>query len=149
MGDYADFINDGLMDNYFNEIDNPDNYEDDYPQEKDTQKYSHGTTQLEFNSRFNKINRSLLKVGDEWLYRKGISGKVNEVVKIVRITDKAVLFEFVEEWKNRYNWEMKGKQFWYPLSILYKHKNEIKVIYVPHWATCKLINVTEEERKNI
>jgi len=44
---------------------------------------------------------------------------------------------------------MKGKQFWYPLSILYKHKNELKVIYVPHWATCNLINVTEEERKNI
>jgi len=34
-------------------------------------------------------------------------------------------------------------------QINYKHKNEIKVIYVPHWATCNIINATEEERKNI
>ena len=148
MGDYADFVNDGLMDDYFYEKDYPDDYEDDYPEEKDVQKYSHGTVKLEFNSHFNKLDKSLLKVGDEWLFRRGISCKVNEVVKIIRITDKAVLFEFVEEWKNMYNWEMKGKQFWSPLSILYKHKNEIKVIYVPHWATYTLINVSDEERKN-
>jgi len=147
MGDYADFINDGLMDDYFNEIDNePD--PDDYPENK-YDKYYHGTTQLEYNLNFIHLDKSLLKVGDEWLYRKGISCKVNEVVKIIRITEKAVLFEFVDEWKNKYHWQMKGKQFWYPLSILYKHKNELKVIYVPHWATCTLINISEEERKNI
>ena len=149
MGEYADFINDGLMDDYFKEIDNPDDYEEDYLEEKYDPKYEHGTTQLEYNLRFNHLNKSLLKVGDEWLYRKGISCKVNEVVKIVKITDKAVLFEFVDEWENKYHWQMKGKQFWNPLSILYKHKNEIKVIYVPHWATCTLINITEEERKLI
>jgi len=149
MGEYADFINDGLIDDYFKEIDNPDDYEDDYPQEKYDPKYEHGKEQIEYNINFVHIDKSLLKVGDEWFYRKGISCKVNEVVKIVKITDKAVLFEFVDEWENKYHWQMKGKQFWNPLSILYKHKNEIKVIYVPHWATCSLINITEEERKNI
>lgn len=149
MGEYADFINDGLMDDYFKEIDNNDPEPDDYPQEKYDSRYEHGTSDIEYNVHFNHINKSLLKVGDEWLYRKGISCKVNEVVKIIKITDKAVLFEFVDEWKNKYHWQMKGKQFWYPLSILYKHKNEKKVIYVPHWATCTLINITEEERKNI
>lgn len=149
MGEYADITNDILMDDYFKEIDNPDDYEEDYQEEKYDPKYEHGTTQLEYNINFVHIDKSLLKVGDEWLYRKGISCKVNEVVKIVKITDKAVLFEFVDEWENKYHWQMKGKQFWNPLSILYKHKNEIKVIYVPHWATCSLINITEEERKLI
>ena len=147
MGEYADFVNDGLMDDYFYDIDsdNPDSY--DYPEDKHD-KYYHGTTQLEYNLNFIHLNKSLLKIGDEWLYRKGISCKVNEVVKIVRVTDKAVLFEFVDEWKNKYNWEMKGKQFWIPLSILYKHKNELKVIYVPHWTTVSLINITKEEKNN-
>ncbi len=148
MGEYADFVNDGLMDDYFYEIDNePD--PDDYPQEKYDPKYEHGTSEIEYNVNFWKLDKSLLKIGDEWLYRKGISCKVNEVVKIVRVTDKAVLFEFVDEWKNKYNWQMKGKQFWIPLSILYKHKNELKVIYVPHWTTVSLINITKEERNNI
>ena len=52
MGDYADITNDILMDDYFNEIDNPDDYEDDYPQEKYDPKYEHGTTQLEYNINF-------------------------------------------------------------------------------------------------
>ena len=62
MGDYADITNDILMDDYFKEIDNPDDYEDDYPQEKYDPKYEHGTTQLEYNLRFNHLNKSLLKI---------------------------------------------------------------------------------------
>lgn len=149
MGDYADITNDILMDDYFYDIDRDDSEPDDYPQEKYDTRYEHGTSEIEYNLNFIHLDESLLKVGDEWLYRKGISCKVNEVVKIIRITEKAVLFEFADEWKNKYHWQMKGKQFWYPLSILYKHKNEWRVIYVPHWATCTLINITEEERKTI
>ena len=149
MGDYADFVNEGLMDDYFYDIDRDDPDPDEDPKETPDTRYEHGTSEIEYNVNFWKLDKSLLKVGDEWLYRKGISCKVNEVVKIIRITEKAVLFEFVDEWRNKYHWQMKGKQFWYPLSILYKHKNELKVIYVPHWATCTLINISEEERKHI
>ena len=66
---------------------------------------------------------------------------------IKKITEKAVLFEFSEEWINIYNWQMKGKQFWLPISILYKHKKHIKVIYIPKWASIKIINNRPDEKR--
>jgi hypothetical protein len=97
---------------------------------------------VEKNFDYIHLDCSLLKFGDEWLMRKGTEDncKLNETVYIASVTDKAVLFTFSGEWKNALHWEMQGKQFWLPKSILYKHKKHIKVIYIPRWAKIKIIN---------
>jgi len=148
MGDYADFVNDGLIDNYFNDIDNPDFDDNLIDGQTIYVKRKPSEFPLEQNFDYIKFPIDQLKVGDEWLMRKDIElrDKMNETVLIRKITDKAVLFEFNEEWRNIYNWQMKGKQFWLPISILYKHKKHIKVIYIPKWATIKVINKGPEEK---
>lgn len=100
---------------------------------------------VEYNIDYVHFDCSLLKSGDEWLLRKGteFTDKLNQTVYITTITEKAVLFTFSDDWRNTLHWEMKGLQFWLPKSILYKHKNHIKVIYIPKWATIKIINPPE------
>lgn len=145
MGDYADFINDRLMDNHFRDMDNPDSDDDwvdgqtIYVQRKPSE------FPLEQNFDYIKMPLNQLKIGDVWLMRKGIEikCKLNQTVIIKAITEKAILFEFEEEWFNTLHWQMKGLQFWLPKSILYKHKQHIKVIYVPRWTTIDIINKPE------
>ena len=100
---------------------------------------------VEKNFNYIKLDCSILKFGDEWLLRKGteFTDKLNKTVYIASVTDKAVLFTFSEEWENVYHWQMKGLQFWLPKSILYKHKQHKKVIYIPKWAKIKIINPPE------
>lgn len=148
MGDYADFVNDGLMDDYFKDRDNPD-LDDNWldGQIIHTNK-KESSFSLEQNFNYIKFPIDQFKIGDEWLMRKDIVQRstLNQIVFIRKIAEKAVLFEFAEEWINVYNWQMKGKQFWLPISILYKHKKHIKVIYIPKWASIKVINRSPEEK---
>lgn len=98
---------------------------------------------VEKNYNYTKLDCSLLKFGDEWLLRKDTKKEskiINETVYIASITDKAVLFTFSSEWENKYHWQMKGLQFWLPKSVLYKHKQHKKVIYIPKWTTITIIN---------
>lgn len=104
---------------------------------------AHYNNTIESNFNYSKLDQSLLKINDNWLIRKlnsKSSLRINETVTIVNITDKAVLFEFLEEWKNIYHWQMKGLRFWLPKSVLYMQKNEKKVLYIPKWAKIKIIN---------
>lgn len=148
MGDYADFVNDGLIDDYFNDMDKPDHDDNWIDGQTIYVKRKPSEFPLEQNFDYIKFPIEQLIVGDEWLMRKDIEirDKLNQTVFIRKITDKAVLFEFSEEWINIYGWQMKGKQFWLPKSVLYKHKNHIKVIYIPKWTSIKCINRTPDER---
>ena len=105
--------------------------------------YSSNNSTVENNLDYIHLDCSILTKEDDWLLRKGTeyTDKLNKLVVIKQITEKAILFEFVEEWTNTLHWEMKGKQFWLPKSILYKHKDHKKVIYVPKWTKIKIINV--------
>ena len=108
MGEYAEFINDGLIDNYFNHIDSNEYDEEDYydyPNNK-----SNDTYPLEEDFNYIHFPFEELKLNDDWLLRKGKVCKINEVVIIKYITDKAVLFEFADTWKNYLGWEMLGKK---------------------------------------
>lgn len=148
MGEYADFVNDGLIDNHFYDLDNPDP-DDTWIDGQTINVKKESSFPLEQNFDYIKLPLELLKINDEWLMRKGIvqNCKMNQTVFIKKITEKAVLFEFSEEWINIYNWQMKGKQFWLPISILYKHKKHIKVIYIPKWASIKIINNSPDEKR--
>ena len=143
MGDYADFVNERLIDDHFNDIDNPDP-EDNWidGQIIYTSNKKESSFPLEQNFDYIKFPIEQFKIGDEWLMRKGTEDncKLNETVYIASVTDKAVLFTFSGEWKNIYHWQMKGLQFWLPKSILYKHKQHKKVIYIPKWTTITIIN---------
>lgn len=148
MGDYADFVNDGLMDDYFRDMDNPDPEDNWIDGQNIHTNKKESSFPLEQNFDYIKFPINQFKIGDEWLMRKDIVQRstLNQTVFIRKITEKAVLFEFAEEWINVYNWQMKGKQFWLPISILYKHKKHIKVIYIPKWASIKVINRSPEEK---
>lgn len=138
MGEYAEFVNDGLIDNHFNHIDSNEYDEEDYYDYPISKSTYTGPLEEDFN--YIHFPFDELKLNDEWLLRKGKACKINEVVIAKRITDKAVLFEFSEEWKNTLGWDMIGKQFWLPKSILYKHKQHKKVIYIPRWTKVEIIN---------
>ena len=150
MGDYADFVNERLIDDHFNDIDNPDP-EDTWVDGQTiyTSNKKESSFPLEQNFDYIKFPIEQFKIGDEWLMRKDIVQRstMNQTVFIKKITEKAVLFEFSEEWINIYNWQMKGKQFWLPMSILYKHKKHIKVIYIPKWVSIKIINNRPDEKR--
>lgn len=138
------------MDDYFNNLDDPDP-EDDWidGQTIYVKNKKESLFPLEQNFDYIKFPIEQFKIGDEWLIRKDIVQRstMNQTVFIRKITDKAVLFEFSEEWINVYNWQMKGKQFWLPRSILYKNKKHIKVIYIPKWASIKIINNRPDEKR--
>lgn len=104
---------------------------------------------IENNFNYFKV-KFLFKINDEFLLRKLHSNKnkrINKVVKVIQITEKAILFEYIEEWTNVYNWEMKGLRLWIPKSILYQQKNELKVLYIPSWANTPIINPPGERIK--
>ncbi len=145
MSDYADFVNDGLIDNYFKDLDNPyldDNWVDEQVIHS---KENSSNFPLEKNFDYIKMPLTSLVIDDVWLMRKGIvlNCKLNKTVIIRAITERAILFEFEEEWINVYDWQMKGLQFWLPKSVLYKHKKHKKIIYIPKWAKIKIINKPE------
>ena len=148
MGEYADMYDEYALNGELGAMQNPEDIFDEWG--IPTINISKKSLPIEKNYDYNQINDSLLKMNDDWLLRKDTkveSKIINEVVIIKQITEKAVLFEFANEWKNKYHWQMKGKQFWLPKSILYKHKKHIKVIYIPKWAVVKIINLSKDETR--
>lgn len=144
MGEYADIYDEYSLMQEMDAMQDPEDIFDEWG--IPTINTSHKNDfPVEKNFNYVHLDCSLFKLGDEWLLRKGTeyTDKLNETVYIASVTDKAVLFTFSGEWENKYHWQMKGKQFWLPKSILYKHKNHVKVIYIPKWATIKIINKTE------
>ena len=141
MGEYADLYDEQSLIQELYGMEDPDDIFDEWgiPTINTSNKRNFP---VEKNYDYIKLDCSLLKFGDEWLMRKGTeyNCKLNETVYIASVTDKAVLFTFSSEWKNSYHWQMKGLQFWLPKSILYKHKQHKKVIYIPRWATINIIN---------
>lgn len=150
MGEYAEFANGTLMNDYFRDIDNPD--PDDNWIDGQTIYVSLKPSEYPLEKNFDYIKMPLnqLKLNDVYLMRKGIelTCKLNQTVIIKAITEKAVLFEFEEEWFNTLHWQMQGLQFWLPKSILYKHKEHKKIIYVPQWTTINIINKPNEEQNS-
>ena len=144
MGDYADMYDENSLMDDLNRAQHPQDIFDEWgiPTINPLKR----NFPVEKNYDYVHLDCSLLKFGDEWLIRKGTEDNctLNETVYIASITDKAVLFTFSEEWKNIYHWQMKGKQFWLPKSVLYKHKKHIKVIYIPKWAKINIINKPEK-----
>ena len=82
-----------------------------------------------------------LQQGTDYLLRN-FKVSINIVVKCVRITEKAVLFEISADFEDRHA----GKQFWIPKSIIHvdeaerKNLPNSKVYYIPDWATIHFIN---------
>lgn len=62
----------------------------------------------------------------------------NRVCKIVKNTDKAVLFRIDPDWEP--DCKNAGKEFWVPKSVIYMLKDELKVVYFKQWVTLKVIN---------
>ena len=62
----------------------------------------------------------------------------NRVCKIIKNTDKAVLFEIDSDWEP--DCKNAGKRFWIPKSVIYMLKDELKVIYFKQWVKLKAIN---------
>lgn len=143
MGEYSEFVNDGLIDNHFNHIDSNEYDEEDY-YDYPISKFNYACS-LEKDFNYIHFPFDELKLNDDWLLRKGKACKINEVVIVKHITPKAILFEFSEEWKNILGWNMLGKQFWLPKSILYKHIQHKKVIYIPKWTKIEIINKPNKE----
>ena len=146
MGEYADLYDEYSLNTELELSDDPEDIFDEWGIPTINTHYSCENDykyNVETNFNYSKINNSLLILNDEWLMRKlnpKKSLRINETVTIINITEKAVLFEFNDEWKNTLNWQMKGLRFWLPKSVLYMQKNEKKVLYIPKWAKIKIIN---------
>ena len=87
----------------------------------------------------NKLNE--ITKGVDYLLRN-FKVSINIVVKCVRVTDKAVLFEVSEDFEDN----QAGKQFWVPKSVIHVDRDEVirlpqtKVYYVPNWVKLTIIN---------
>ena len=146
MGEYADLYDEYSLNNELESSDDPEDIFDEWGIPTINTYYSCENDYMfpiESNFNYSKLDQSLLKMNDEWLMRKlnpKKSLRINQTVTVINITEKAVLFEFNDEWENTYHWQMKGLRFWLPKSVLYIQKNEKKVLYIPKWAKIKIIN---------
>ena len=133
MGDYADMAIERDFNNYIDSIDRND-YDDPFD--------GPHTVIINKKSEETQLPIKLFPVGDSVLlrrYSREVKDKlnINEVVKIIRITEKAILFKFDEEFED---FEFAGLEFWMPKSVIYMKENELKVYYIKPWATIKFIN---------
>lgn len=133
MGDYADMCMERDFNDYIDSIDRND-YDDPFN--------GPHTVVIIKKSEEKQLPIKLFPVGDSVLlrrYSKVVKDKldINEVVKIIRITEKAILFKFDEEFED---FEFAGLEFWMPKSVIYMKENELKVYYIKHWSTIKFIN---------
>jgi hypothetical protein len=133
MGDYADMTMERDFNDYIDSIDRND-YDDPFD--------GPHTVVINKKSKENQLPIKLFPVGDSVLlrrYSKEIKDKldINEVVKIIRITEKAILFKFDEEFED---FEFAGLEFWMPKRVIYMKENELKVYYIKPWTTIKFIN---------
>lgn len=98
---------------------------------------------VEYSSSNNVIKYKNFPEGEVVLARKyekyyGHNLVFNRVCKIIKNTDKAVLFEIDKDWEPDY--KNAGKQFWIPKSVIYMLKDELKVVYFKQWVNLKSIN---------
>lgn len=133
MGDYADMSMERDFNDYIDSIDRND-YDDLFD----------GPHTVVINKKFEEkqLPIKLFPIGDSVLlrrYSREVKDKlnINEVVKIIRITEKAILFKFDEEFED---FEFAGLEFWMPKSVIYMKENELKVYYIKPWTTIKFIN---------
>ena len=133
MGDYADMCMERDFNDYIDSIDRND-YDDPFD--------GPHTVVINKKSEEKQLPIKLFPVGDSVLlrrYSKVVKDKldINEVVKIIRITEKAILFKFDEDFED---FEFAGLEFSMPKSVIYMKENELKVYYIKHWTTIKFIN---------
>ena len=133
MGDYADMAIERDFNDYIDSIDRND-YDDPFD--------GPHTVIINKKSEETQLPIKLFPAGDSVLlrrYSREVKDKlnINEVVKIIRITEKAILFKFDEEFED---FEFAGLEFWMPKSVIYMKENELKVYYIKSWATIKFIN---------
>ena len=133
MGDYTDMCMERDFNDYIDSIDRNE-YDDPFD--------GPHTVVINKKSEEKQLPIKLFPVGDSILlrrYSKVVKDKldINEVVKIIRITEKAILFKFDEEFED---FEFAGLEFWMPKSVIYMKENELKVYYIKHWTTIKFIN---------
>ncbi len=131
MGDDADMSMERDFNDYIDSIDRND-YDDPFD----------GPHTVVINSEEKQLPIKLFPIGDSVLlrrYSREVKDKlnINEVVKIIRITEKAILFKFDEEFED---FEFAGLEFWMPKSVIYMKENELKVYYIKPWTTIKFIN---------
>lgn len=98
---------------------------------------------VEYSSSNNVIKYKNFPEGEVVLARKyekyyGHNLVFNRVCKIIKNTDKAVLFEIDSDFEKDY--KNAGKRFWVPKSVIYMLKNELKVVYFKQWVELKSIN---------
>ena len=133
MGEYADMCMERDFNDYIDSIDRND-YDDPFD--------GPYTVVINKKSEEKQLSIKLFPVGDSVLLRRYSKEEkdkldINEVVKIIRITEKAILFKFDEEFED---FEFAGLEFWMPKSVIYMKENELKVYYIKPWTTIKFIN---------
>lgn len=133
MEDYADMAIERDFNDYIDSIDHND-YDDPFD--------GPHTVVINKKSEETQLPIKLFPVGDSVLlrrYSREAKDKlnINEVAKIIRITEKAILFKFDEEFED---FEFAGLEFWMPKSVIYMKENELKVYYIKSWTTIKFIN---------
>lgn len=116
--------------------------------EQDFVNYIDGKEEEEYDSYLSSQTNNVIKYknfpeGELVLARKyekyyGHDLVFNRVCKIIKNTDKAVLFEIDKDWEP--DCKNAGKQFWIPKSVIYMLKNELKVVYFKQWVKLIAIN---------
>lgn len=84
---------------------------------------------IEIVNRITKDNQYLLR---------RISGGLNLIVKCIRVTEKAILFQSDDEGYPK----VLGNQFWLPKSIIQVEKNRLpkcETYYIPKWSDIKIL----------
>ena len=116
--------------------------------DRDFNRYMDGEEEEKYDSFISSSNDKVIEYknfpeGEVVLARKyenryGHDLVFNRVCKIIKNTDKAVLFRIDQDWEP--DCKNAGKEFWVPKSVIYMLKDELKVIYFKQWVTLKSIN---------
>jgi len=116
--------------------------------DRDFNRYMDGGEEEEYTSFISSPNKNVIKYkefpeGELVLARKyekyyGNKLVFNRVCKIIKNTDKAVLFKIDPE--SEPDCKNAGKEFWVPKSVIYMLKNELKVVYFKQWVTLKILD---------
>ena len=125
MGEYAELVKERDFTNYID-----DKEEEEYD--------SYSSSQNNNVIKYKNFPEGELVLARKYEKYYGHDLVFNRVCKIIKNTDKAVLFEIDKDWEPDY--KNAGKQFWIPKSVIYMLKNELKVVYFKQWVKLIAIN---------
>ena len=133
MGEYAQMSIERDLDNFFYEMDSC--YENDCDCES---VFPYKSNKTETKTLFGKniLPYKEFERGTLILLRRE-NGSLNRVCKIVKKTEKAVLFKIDNDFEDDINGDY---LFWMPKSVIFMLEGELKVYYLKSWAIIKKVN---------